>query len=312
MEILRFEPQMAAGVAACYNDLVAGVARCAPVTAEAFATLERVACPLCREEELLVAREAPAEIAGFVHVGISAPPGAAERSDQGEPGVIRFLAYRPGQRATGQVLLHAAEAWIRQRGRPKILAWTNDYTYAFYHSPFAHLSDQIAHVRALLAYAGYDPFESELLFDWLDFEPPAVPRPGLDFEPRLEWGESLRIGAKLLKPKLVVRAMRGEQTIGHCEMAGWTSAPNQPSEPRWTFCSDLMVSEPVQGRGLGKFLLATGLAEMRQAACRHAGISTDWDNHRAALFYANFGYRFCDRTFMFRKEVGGEHRASPS
>lgn len=42
---------------------------------------------------------------------------------------------------------------------------------------------------------------------------------------------------------------------------------------------------------------------MRRAGCRHALISTDWNNYRAYLFYTNFGFRFLDRTFGFRKEL---------
>jgi hypothetical protein len=34
-------------------------------------------------------------------------------------------------------------------------------------------------------------------------------------------------------------------------------------------------------------------------------ISTDWDNYRAYLFYTNFGFKFLDRTFSFRKDLDG-------
>ena len=42
---------------------------------------------------------------------------------------------------------------------------------------------------------------------------------------------------------------------------------------------------------------------MRKAGFRHAGISTDWDNYRAQLFYTNFGYRLRDRTFAFERDL---------
>ncbi|HUU54157.1 MAG TPA: GNAT family N-acetyltransferase, partial [Armatimonadota bacterium] len=58
-----------------------------------------------------------------------------------------------------------------------------------------------------------------------------------------------------------------------------------------------------QGKGLGKHMLARGLRAARDRGLRHAMISTDWNNHRAYLFYTNFGYGFLDRTFSFRKEL---------
>ena len=303
MEIAPFEPGMAAGVAACYNDLVAGVPHCSPVAADEFVSLERLAFAACREETVLVARRAGSEILGFVHTGVAAPP-TEDWHPKDEPGIIRFLAYRPGQRAVGHALLQAAETWLRERGRLAVMAWSNDYSYPFYHLPVAHLSDRIAHAHPLFALGGYGVAMSELLFEWPDFEPPTVRRPGFDLDVAVEWRDSIAIGARVLKPALVVRAMRGDQEAGRCEIAGLGRATSRADAAGWCFCDELFVAEPLRGRGLGKFLLAAALAEMHQAGFRHAAISTDWNNYRAALFYANFGYSLCDRTFAFRKEMG--------
>ncbi len=57
------------------------------------------------------------DVAGFVHVGVAAPA-AEEWHIQGEPGVIRFLSHRPGERAVGVGLLQAAEDWLREGTEP--------------------------------------------------------------------------------------------------------------------------------------------------------------------------------------------------
>ncbi|UCH36481.1 MAG: GNAT family N-acetyltransferase [Armatimonadota bacterium] len=304
MEILQFEPEMAAGVARCYSDLVAGVPHCAPVSAEAFAALEPLAGPRAHSDEMLVARGANSEVAGFVHLAVAAPP-TEDGHPKDEPGLIRFLSYRPGQRAVGQALLDAAESWVRERERPSILAWCNDYMYPFYHLPFAHLSERISHVHALFGLREYTVHWSELLFEWRDFTPPAAVRPDLDFELRIEPLENITIGHKVMATGLAVRALRGTQEVGVCGMARAGEDFPRTNASDWCFCYELHVEESLRGHGLGKFLLATGLGEMKSLGCPHAAISTDWDNYRAALFYANVGYRLIDRTFSFRKEMSG-------
>lgn len=303
MEILPFEPEMAAGVARCYNDLVAGVPHCYPVSADEFSSVERLACPLCREESLLAARDGNSEIRGFVQVGAAAPRGDEAPQDTAKPGIIRFLAYAPGQRFVGQALLEAAEAWMRERGRPAIIAWSHDYTYSFYHLPLAHLSDRIGNLHPLLGLAGYHAAESEVLFDWRDYAPPRVVRPAFDLELRLQWQSNIWLGPKAHRTALTAQAMRSQREVGRCKIARAGEDSPTPNAADWCFCYNLHVEESLRGRGLGKFLLATGLAEMRQAGCRHAAISTDAGNYRAYLFYTNFGYSFCDRTFAFRKEL---------
>ena len=74
-----------------------------------------------------------------------------------------------------------------------------------------------------------------------------------------------------------------------------------PQFADWCICDNLYVGDALQGKGLGKSLLARGLAEMQQAGARHVMIDTDWNNWRASVFYTNFGFRFLDRTFGFGK-----------
>ena len=63
------------------------------------------------------------------------------------------------------------------------------------------------------------------------------------------------------------------------------------------------MDEPLQGRGLGRYLLQRAMKEMHAKGYRHAAISTWWRNYRAFLFYSNYGFRAADWTYAFRREL---------
>ena len=297
MEIVSSQPQMAPGLARCYNEMAAAAPYCAPVGEEWFRDLGRLARAPCREESVLVAQEG-GEVVGFVHVAVAAPA-TEDWHLKGQPGVIRFLAYRPGQRPVGKALLEAAEGWLREHGRREVVAGHCDYLYPFYYLPFGHISERISHLPPLFGLAGYAIFESEVFSDWPDFEAPVVAKPDLKVELTSTHEQIGTFG-----PGIAVRAKRGKRQVGECLMMWLGRDSCRPELADWCFCESLQVSEPLQGRGLGKHLLVSGLAKMREAGARHAMISTDWNNYRAYLFYTNFGYRFLDRSFAFRRRLG--------
>lgn len=300
MKIVGFQREMAGEVARCYSELVAPAPFCLPIGEEWFRDPGRLARGPCRNETLLVAKESSGEIAGFVHVAVAAPA-TEDWHVKGEPGLIRFLSYPVGRRAVGNALLEAAEAWLRERGRSEVVALDARYLYPCYHLPFAHLSERIAHVPPLLGMGGYAVAESEVLFAWEDFGVSDVPKPGLDVELAAEWRDQVDTFGE----GVVVEPRRGSKVLGECKIVRLGSDDWRPELKGWCFCTSLQVEGAVQGMGLGRHLLAVGLRRMREVGLRHALISTDWDNHRAALFYTNFGYRFLDRTSAFRKELTG-------
>jgi len=296
MEIVPFESEMAPGLARCYNDLVAPVPYHRPVVEDWFADLRPAQFQSCTDEAILVARDGR-EIVGFVHVGVSAP--ATHKWDiKGEPGVIRFLSYRPGERPVGAALLQAAEQWAQERRRTEVVAGFSGYMYPFYPLPGGHISERISHLPPLFGMAGYAIPESEVLFHWPDFQPPQVRPPDLEFAVACNERQT-----DTSRTAVTVRAMQGERQVGECNMTSLRGDQWLPQYADWCVSGELVVSEEFQGKGLGKYLLARNLAEMRRAGCRHALISTDWNNYRAYLFYTNFGFRFLDRTFGFRKEL---------
>jgi GNAT superfamily N-acetyltransferase len=300
LEIIGFEPDMAEGVARCYSEMVAPAPYCEPVGGEWFADLTRLERQPLTEEEILVAQHG-SEAVGFAHVGVAAPS-TDDWHCKGEPGVIRFLAYRQGQRPVGAALLGAAERWARERDRKRMVAGHCNFLYPFYHLPFGHISERISHLPPLFGMAGYAIEESEVFFAWRDFEPRDVSMPDVDVEVVSEWRDQV----ETFGPGVVLHPKRGDKTFGECNIVrlGWDTWV--PEMKEWCFCTSLHIDEPLQGKGLGKHMLSLGLREASKRGLRHAMISTDWNNYRAYLFYTNFGFAFLDRTFAFRKELGSD------
>jgi GNAT superfamily N-acetyltransferase len=295
IEIVGFEPGMAEAVTACYNEAIEPVPDCHPVPVERFATLEALATSRLRDEAIGVARE-DGRVAGFMHVGIVAPTEDHD-APPGEPAAIRFLAYAAGKREAGRRLLVWAEDFARERERGKIIAHHYYARYPFYHCPWGQLSVRMAHIGALLGMHGYeDAGDSELYFNWRDFEPPQPEKPDVEvtLEPRWVDGQ--------MGSRLELRAMRGEEALGRCNVDRGQTSPSAEAKD-WCYCYWLGIRDAYQGKGLGRFLLVSALHEMKRAGCRHAAISTTWNNYRAALFYTNLGFRFADQTHSFRKEL---------
>ncbi|MBN1460870.1 MAG: GNAT family N-acetyltransferase [Armatimonadetes bacterium] len=294
MEIVPFEPKMAEAVARCYNELIEPVPHCYPVTKKHFSSVKALDHWRLRDEEIAVAREGR-EIVGFVDVAKATPTKQWELPP-GEPGVIRFLAYRVGERAIGQALLEWAEDQLRGQGETDVIGWHGGLRYRFYHFGWAHLSERIGHVRGLFGMNAYREFDSELFLTWCDYDPPVSARPNLDFDLKIDWSEG-SIGRRL-----AVSAMQGEDRLGRCTM-DWGQHSPSPESKLWCYCDGLGVEDRAQGKRLGMYLLTYALAEMKEVGCRHAAISTNGTNYRAQLMYTNMGYQVTDFTVAFRKDL---------
>ena len=298
MQIVPYEPEMAAGLAAVYNEAVRGVAHCYPAAVEDFASALAPAVGAAPGHKRLHSDAAfaatdGASAAGFVHA-------AVERAEVPgrERGIIRFLCYQRGRRAAGQMLLEAAEDYFRRRELKRVVAGWQQYCYPFYHLESAYLSDRLDHVHALLAMNDYRRCGGEVFLDWPDYdarEPRAADVPA---EISVQWKPS-----PAARPGLTVRACQGETEIGVCTCTSAAELSGAAEAQDWVFTTWLGVSERMQGRGLGRYLLQRGLSEARGAGYRHAVISTAWDNYRAMLFYGNHGYRFVDWTYGLGRDL---------
>jgi GNAT superfamily N-acetyltransferase len=297
MEILPYEPSAASELAMVYNRAVEPVPHCYPVGDEEFARAlaptvgEGEANPRLHSEAAFVAREGGA-IVGFVHFAVGPlKEGEAER------GSIRFLWYERGHRAAGQALLDAAERNLRDQRMSRIEAIRSRDTYRFYHLSSGHLSDHLEHVRALLTLNGYRPIDGEVVLDHPNYGPVALAHSAVEAEITLECRE----GHGRL-PNLSVKALRGEEQIGICNSASCGEFSRAEAAQDWLFVTWLWVKEDLQGQGLGRYLLQRNLQEMHRIGYRHAAISTDWENHRALLFYSNHGFHAVDWTYCYGRE----------
>jgi GNAT superfamily N-acetyltransferase len=217
-------------------------------------------------------------------------------------GVIRFLWYERGQRTVGQALLDAAERHLREQGIGEVQAFPQEYRYPFYHLKAAYLSDHMDHVGALLAFNGYRRIRGEVFLDWPDYAPDAPSAVDIPVETSIEW----RPGRGRF-PGIKVRAYLDGRPIGGCECVSCGEYTHADEAQDWLFTTSLGLDEDSQGKGIGKYLLRTSLQAMHGVGYRHATISTAWDNHRAFLFYSNFGYRLSEWTHGYGRTLPVTH-----
>ena len=88
-----------------------------------------------------------------------------------------------------------------------------------------------------------------------------------------------------------------------CECVSYGEFSRVDEVQDWRFTTWLGVSDKFQGKGLGRYLLQRALQELHRTGYRHASISTDWQNFRAAVFYSNYGYHTVDWTYAVRKTL---------
>jgi GNAT superfamily N-acetyltransferase len=298
MQIVPYEPDLALAVADVYNRLTAGLHHCYPTTPERLAAVLQ---PRNEPNEKRRLHDGHAwvvldggEVVAFAHAALLKPT-----DDDSRPrGMIPFFAYQPGRRDAGQALLSRLEADLAQRGIAEIIAFHQDHIWPIYHFAHAYLSDRLNHVHALLQHNGYERSAGEVFLDWPNLEPPEPGEAPVEFEIRRKLlpGETERPGFGFL-------AFQGENQIAECWNASCGErAPGSGAED-WCLTTWLHVEEACRGRRLGAHMLALALAEMREFGYRHAAISTSWTNHRAQLFYANFGYQTSDWTYAVSKTL---------
>ena len=275
-----------------YNDGVAHVPHCYPVDLERFdeafaPVFEGKESPRRLSNERVFVAMEKGEPAGFVHV--------ADYCKEEEPvqGAIRFLLYRPGERATGQSLLDRAMECFPDRDR--VLAFHQNFRYDFYHRRYCYLTDRLGHIQALFQCNGFSKAGGEVCMDWDDFEVEPCEAPVAvevvsttkeDGAPRL----SMKNAAVL--SGVEIAACR----IGSC--GRWSQA--EEIQDRFLVDS-LSVEEPYQGQGLGRWLLLKTMQDAKELGYKHAAISNAVANYRAFMFYTNYGFHVTDWTYGWEK-----------
>ncbi len=303
MEIVEYTPDMLGSLTQCYNRLIADVPHCYPVNEDEFgeelSNMPEIGHPQIRYHSQItfiasseVGGRQDDEVLGFVQIGIN-----ELRQHKRNNGVIRFLGYLPGERRAGQALLEKAESYLQMYNATQIVAFMQEHRYHFYHFAHAYLSDALGQNQALLGFNGYKRSEGEVFLAWENYEV-TLPPLSLPVEIAVEWKSG-----RGKRPNCKVQARRDGEEIGVCESLSCGEFSSHPDTQDWFHTVWLGIEDEFQGQGLGRYLLQYTLHEMHNVGYRHAAISTDWENHRAFLFYSNFGYRVSDWTYGFSKTM---------
>lgn len=293
---------MAEEVTTLYNNAIAGIPHCYPVTVETFAKAlesprgERLDISPLRNKQVFVAREST-RVVGFAVTGIGVPRKPREQ----EQGVLQFFWYNPGCRSAGQQLLHAVHAYVEEKGLTRIQAYPQEYRFPVYHMKAAYLSSKMGHVEALLALNRYQRTRGEVFLDWRNFE---VEVPENPF-PEMRIVEEDVPGHGQL-PGITVRGLSNGQEIGVCNCVSCGEYSIAPEAQDWVLVKWLGVKAKMQGKGIGKYLLCRTLQKAKQTGYKHTAISTELVNHRAFVFYSNFGYQVADWTYGLSLELKRE------
>ena len=300
MEIIQYTPDILTPVTEFYNRITADVPHCYPVKEDEFAL---ATCGLTHQtndtdydldsETAFVAMESGV-VQAFIHVGFYQEEN--ENNEKVNNGVIRFFGYKRGMRQAGQTVLEKAEEYLKSHNVLHVIAFSKLFRYRIYHFEYAHLSDTLDHVQALLGANGYRRDHGQVFLDWKNFA--VIPMPSnLPVTFSVEWKE----GRGKLSNCNITAHQDGEQ-VGVCWSVSGGEFSSYPEAQNWVYTDWIEVEDDFQGQGIGKLLLQSSLQEMHKVGYRHAALSTDWNNYRALLFYSNCGYRVVDWTYAYVKD----------
>lgn len=285
-----------------YNDHVANVPHCYPVTPLEFETerapgewVQKALQNEFHDEKLLVG-EQNAEIRGFAHVSLGSVNVHGQRKSGG---IIHFLTYAPGHRPVGQALLEECERYLRDSGTSQFWAFQVSSGYNFYHLGWGHLSDRMSHVYALFLMNGYRTDDTAIFTEQRDYR---ISEPSLP-DGRIEIVLEQNPGRGIF-PGLRIEAFRGGKLIALIESLSAGEFSRHPEAQDCFIVEDFgVVDESEKGRGLGRYLFFRMLWEMRRLGYRHVVVSCSWNNPRAVLLYTNYGCRLTDTTYGLSMDI---------
>ena len=308
MKIMYWDVADAGSLFHVYNKQFAGVPHCYPVSPEEFEIGIRYRKDADEPYEELhsekfIVGEQNGKIVGFSDVVV------VETEEDGQKehkGLIRFLTYQPGCRSVGQALLTESERYLRDLGMSNVGVFRttyddDDFSYRFYHLGFGLVSDKTTHICALFYMNGYEINSKERGEVFMDQPEYRVDEPVLP-DNRVEIVVEQHPGRGVL-PGLTVQAFRSGREIGVCKSLSVGRYCQASEAQDWVFIKWLGVEREEQGKGWGRYLLQRNLWEMEKIGYKNTVISADITNHRAQLFYTNYGYRIVDTTYGFVKNL---------
>jgi GNAT superfamily N-acetyltransferase len=291
-----------------YNEQLADVPHCYPVSPDEFEIGIRYRKDTDEpygelHSEKIIIGEQDGRIVGFADVAVV----QMEEDEQKEhKGLIRFLTYQPGCRSVGQAILEESEKYLRDLGMDHISAFRitfddDDFSYRFYQLGFGLISDQTMHIHALFRMNGYEINRREQGEVFLNRPEYSLAEPVLP-DNRVEIAVKQQPGRGDL-PGLIVKAFHSGSEIGICKSVSVGRYCRAGEAQDWAFIKALYIEDEEQGKGWGRYLLQRNLWEMRKIGYKNIVISTDISNHRAQLFYTNYGYRLVNIGYGFVKDI---------
>ena len=296
MEISLWHINDIAQLAESYNQQVASIPFCYPVTGEELRrdvwSWEKEASGYDLYSEKLIVGLRDSRIVGFAHLA-----GLEEkRKDSPDAGLIRFLSYKPGHRKLGQRILEAAENYFEELGLDRIQAFFPKI-YSFYRFDVPSLSDRMAHIHGLFGANGYKKYSGWYFMNRSLIETDSVlkvPRiaSGLEELVRTSNGESNL-------PSLNIKLCRDRRTVAEIQCFSAGMQIHAPAAQECAYIAGLNVSKADQSKGLGAFLLRRSLHELHKCGYENAILNTRFDNYRAQLLYSNTGFQVVDLTYSY-------------
>ncbi len=303
MKITYWKSSDACELAHVYNEQYSGIPHCYPVSREEFEAGVRYRKDIDEphknlHSQKIIVGEDEGKIIGFADVALVSD--IDEDSQKERQGVIRFFTYQRGYRPVGQALLEEAERYLAGLGESQIKAfrvsYKNDHCYRFHHLGFGLVSDRASHMCALFRMNGYDVCGGEIFMNQpgYDVDEPEPPddRVEIVVEKHADRGDL---------PGITVRVHRNGSELGLCKSLSVGDYCRAGEAQDWVFIKWLGVEESKRAGGWGRYLLARNLWEARKLGYRNAVISCDVKNHRALLFYTNYGFSVVDTTYGFTK-----------
>jgi ribosomal protein S18 acetylase RimI-like enzyme len=216
-----------------------------------------------------------------------------------EAGVVRFLAFHPGEPRVGQALLEEAERWFHDMGlRDVYLA----YPYGFLRAGHAWLMNSMGHVCALFGINRYEAHERGVALRLPDLAAAEMVPPPPDVTTSFETRNS---GAEGSPADLYVELRRGSTEVGSayvlaCGRLSSAAEAQQVYDLLW-----YNVDEAERGRGSGRHLLDATLREAGARGARTMLCYADEDNHVALRLYAAAGFKVDAPTYALSKQLDG-------
>jgi GNAT superfamily N-acetyltransferase len=240
------------------------------------------------EDEQLIVAEDGGAVGGFIHVATK-----LDKEKQARSGVVRYLAYEPDRRATGQALIDAAEDYLREKGVGDIICFPKGFYYHFIDAD-GGISERFGHIPSLLARNGYEVHHRTFTMALWPIDVAEPDPPTGDMEIEVE-GLSVRMYAS--------RRSRDAEPRGMCLTYRFDFLQPVERARQQAFVQWLVVDEALRGDGWGRYLLQRSLWEAQERGFKECVLCTSEGNYTARLLYASLGFTAVESLVKMRKAI---------